>query len=357
MSRNLLRIFSRHVTPRDKTFLFSRSLQHKLFKLVRLNLHQAVPALSQSSHSLTNQQVHIKRNKMFEEESKRQTNLIPRIEKIEVIYEEDGDGAPEGTTLILNKGLSTPFNVAQHISEMLVDRSALALVNGQLWDMNRPLEEDCSIKLLHFHQKDPFHVNRAFWRSCSFLLGVVLESVFKNNVFVELHSFPAAHVSSGCFVHDVDLKLNHDWNPSREELLVFSAAMHRIAEKALKFERLVVDANLALKMFSENQYKTLHIPSIAAKSTGGNSVTLYRVGDHVDISIGPMVGDSSFLGRRCSIPVAHHIYHNDVPMYRFQGVALPKGIYLNHVAFGILEKRAMRLNMANLQSTRVVSPA
>jgi len=30
-------------------------------------------------------------------------------------------------------------------------------------------------------------------------------------------------------------------------------------------------------------------------------VTLYRVGDHVDISGGPMIGDTSFLGRRCSI--------------------------------------------------------
>jgi hypothetical protein len=30
-------------------------------------------------------------------------------------------------------------------------------------------------------------------------------------------------------------------------------------------------------------------------------------------------------------------------MYRFQGVALPKGIFLNHFAFGVLEKRAAKL--------------
>jgi hypothetical protein len=45
-------------------------------------------------------------------------------------------------------------------------------------------------------------------------------------------------VSSGSFVHDVDLKLP-DWTPTKEELMVLSAAMHRIAEKNLPFERLV----------------------------------------------------------------------------------------------------------------------
>ena len=79
---------------------------------------------------------------------------------------------------------------------MLVDRSALAVVNGELWDMHRPLEEDCTVELIHFHSDDPFHVNRAFWRSCSFLLGSVLESAFKEQHYVELHSFPAPNGES-----------------------------------------------------------------------------------------------------------------------------------------------------------------
>lgn len=39
----------------------------------------------------------------------------------------------------------------------------------------------------------------------------------------------------------------------------------------------------------------------------------------------------------------HKIAINDLPLYRFQGVALPNGIFLNHAAFGILEKRAAKL--------------
>ncbi len=76
------------------------------------------------------------------------------------------------------------------MSAAVVDRSALALVDGKLWDMHRPLESDCTVELLHFHLDDPYHVNKAFWRTCSFMLGAALEAVFKGDRFVELHSFP-----------------------------------------------------------------------------------------------------------------------------------------------------------------------
>ncbi len=44
-----------------------------------------------------------------------------------------------------------------------------------------------------------------------------------------------------------------------QELMVFSAQMHRMAEKKLKFERLVVDAAFALEMFKDNQYKSAQV--------------------------------------------------------------------------------------------------
>ena len=46
---------------------------------------------------------------MFDKEKQRQLNLIPRIDKIEVRY----NGVPEDVNLSMNKGISTPFNVAQ----------------------------------------------------------------------------------------------------------------------------------------------------------------------------------------------------------------------------------------------------
>ena len=295
--------------------------------------------------------MNLKRREMFIEEQKRQKDLIPRVEKIQIHYE----GIPENMQLLLNKGISTPLDIAKHISEDLVERSALAVVNGELWDMGRPLEDDCTVELMHFHVEEPKHVNRAFWRSCSFLMGAALEMVFKDEANVLLHSFPGPNVSSGSFVYDVEMNMK-DWNPTKEELMTISAAMHRLSEQHLPFERLVVDASLAKEMFEDNKHKANQIPDIAAKSKSGHSVTLYKIGNHVDISGGPMVGDTSFLGRRCTIAAAHKIVRHDLPLYRFQGIALPKGIFLGHFPFGILEKRAAILNETNYFSAQPVNP-
>ncbi len=51
---------------------------------------------------------------------------------------------------------------------------------------------------------------------------------------------------------------------------MFSAQMHRMAEKKLKFERLVVDAAFALEMFKDNQYKSAQVvPLIYSWDLGG----------------------------------------------------------------------------------------
>ena len=145
---------------------------------------------------------------MFEAEQKRQAKLIPRLEKIEVQYMAGGqgfisypfhmaqvqyEGPPDTAMLIMNRNLSTPYNVAQHMSEMLMQRSCLALVktedkpDGEIWDMHRPLEDDCAVELLHFHMEDPFHANRAFFRSCSFLLGAAIDLAFRDDMPIHLH--------------------------------------------------------------------------------------------------------------------------------------------------------------------------
>ena len=82
------------------------------------------------------------------------------------------------------------------LSELLTKQSVVAEVNGELWDMHRPLEVDCSLKLFHFKEnisQQAFLVNKVFWRSCSFILGAVIENAFQDNVSVVLHSFPSAN--------------------------------------------------------------------------------------------------------------------------------------------------------------------
>lgn len=76
---------------------------------------------------------------------------------------------------------------------MLVQRSGLALIDDtHLWDMHRPLQSDCEINFLHAqHLPDPYHFNRAYWRSCSLILGAVISKAFKDKFQPKLHSFPS----------------------------------------------------------------------------------------------------------------------------------------------------------------------
>ena len=129
-----------------KPFVFENTLrrQYLSFQLSK-NFHQATSASNRASNEQVSQfislsvvlrvlcQIRNRRSELFQSEKKRQLNMIPRLEKIEVQYQ----GVPEDATLIMNKNISTPYNIAQHLTEMLCDRSALALVNGQIWDMHR----------------------------------------------------------------------------------------------------------------------------------------------------------------------------------------------------------------------------
>lgn len=227
-------------------------------------------------------------------------------------------------------------------------RSALGLVDGTTpWDMHRPLPDSCTLQLLHFTVVDPHFVNKAFWRTCSFMLGAALTNAFKERAGLNLHSFPTPSVRSGSFIYDFSIS-HAEFKPTKEEMRAFSSEMIKLANRDLKIERLDVSHDIALEMFKYNPFKREQLPSISHQSNG--IVTLYRAGDHVDISRGPMVGSTRQLGK-CTIAAIHPIPcpdMKDVHLYRAQGVALPIGLHLNHFAFGILEKRATKLNNARL---------
>ncbi|XP_067613026.1 large ribosomal subunit protein mL39 isoform X2 [Eurosta solidaginis] len=284
-----------------------------------------------------------KRNDLFSQEQRRQKEAVGRIEKIEVRYL----GLPEDVTLAMNASISTPYNCAQHLSEGHCKRSALALIDGNVpWDMHRPLPESCTLQLLNFTVADPHIVNKAFWRTCSFMLGAALENCFTEEAQLQLHSFPGPNIKSGSFIYDIVLR-SQTWAPNKVELRAISAEMIKLAAKDLQIERLDVSDELALEMFADSHYKHEQLPSIAQQNHG--RVTLYRLGTHIDISRGPMVASSRFLGK-CTVTVAHKIANegeNDA-LYRVQGVALPAGFTLSHVAYNTLEERAKKLNPARL---------
>ncbi|GJQ66679.1 hypothetical protein Trydic_g4642 [Trypoxylus dichotomus] len=293
--------------------------------------------LTTASEEITRQ------SELFDLEQKQQRESVGRIEKIEVQYE----GVPENATLIMNKNLSTPYDCAKHINETIKNRSVVALLNGDtLWHMHKPIQNPCKLELLHFKIPQPAMVNKAFWRTCSFLLGALASEAFKDNVNVQLHSFPNPNVKSGSFVYDIQLSLDN-WIPTLGELKVLSIEMIKFCQQNHKIKCLDVSPDFAQEMFKYNPHKTKQIPDIAANNSG--RITLFKVGKHVDISKGPMISNTSQVGR---FTVANIIkLDTDIPgdpIYRFQGVALPNSLILNHFAFGLLEERAKKLNSARI---------
>ncbi|RVE46660.1 hypothetical protein evm_008672 [Chilo suppressalis] len=296
-----------------------------------------------SSRFLSTQEAVERRNHLFTLEKKRQHEKIGRIEKIEVNYK----GVPKNCTLVMNKGISTPYDCARHFTEWHVETSALALLDGSVyWDMHRPLNENCTLELLNYTVNEPQQVNKAFWRTCSFLLGACASVAFKDTVPVKLHSFPGPDIRSGSFIYDVDLPSLEDWKPTQQELYTLSAEYVKFCRRGLPLERLEVGEELAKEMFVDNPYKEAQIPSIASRH--GN-VTLYRAGDHVDISKGPMISNTAQVGK-CTVASVHKLLGspntNVKQLYRFQGVALPTNVMLNHFAFSILVDRAKKRNPA-----------
>lgn len=57
----------------------------------------------------------------------------------------------------------------------LADATVIAKVNGILWDLDRPLEGDCSLQLIKFDDPDGKAV---FWHSSAHAMGEAMERLY-----------------------------------------------------------------------------------------------------------------------------------------------------------------------------------
>lgn len=299
-------------------------------------------------------------NELFQQELDRQRALVARINKVRVVV----DSIPgKGTELVMNQGLSTPHDCARHIHELITTRSVVAELSPLdseqtkeqrpiYWDMHRPLEDSCRIKFRHFTEKDVSEVNKIYWRSCSFVLGMAVRLAFKDEIKVLLHSWPKPDVKSGSFVYDVALNLSDTWSPNEQELRAFTKVMWDIKSATLPFERLQVNKDFAQKLFSDNPFKLAQTESILENQSSQGKITVYRCGGLLDISVGPMISNTSQIGR-ITLAAVHPFESQSQDskgiFYRFQGVSLPQQLPMSSYLYqNVLIDNAKRLNKASL---------
>lgn len=82
---------------------------------------------------------------------------------------------PDGKVIEGTSWQSTPYDIAKSISPGLADSSVISKVNNVLWDLDRPLEGDCSLQLVKFDDPDGQAV---FWHSSAHVLGEAMECIY-----------------------------------------------------------------------------------------------------------------------------------------------------------------------------------
>lgn len=169
---------------------------------------------------------------------------------------------------------TTPNQIAREISKSLFERTVIARVDGELWDLDRPLEKSCKLELLDFEHPEG---KKVFWHSSAHILGEAAERRFGCALCI------GPPVDDG-FYYEMALP----------EMAAVTEADHKplkqIAEKAIKekqpFERLELSKEDLLEMFAYNKYKQ-HI--IQDKIPDGTRTTVYRCGPLIDLCRGPHV--------------------------------------------------------------------
>ncbi len=118
---------------------------------------------------------------------------------------------PDKSVKEFEKGV-TPLQIAESLSSQLARDVLASSVNGQEWDLTRPIEEDAEIKLFKWDDAEGKH---AFWHSSAHLLAEALQELYPG---VKFGIGPA--IENG-FYYDIDPGENTitaaDYAPHRKE--------------------------------------------------------------------------------------------------------------------------------------------
>uniref|UniRef100_A0A7N6A3H4 threonine--tRNA ligase n=1 Tax=Anabas testudineus TaxID=64144 RepID=A0A7N6A3H4_ANATE len=82
---------------------------------------------------------------------------------------------PDGRKVAGKAWITTPYQLACDISQGLADNAVISRVNGELWDLDRPLEKDCSLEILRFDNED---AQAVYWHSSAHILGEAMEHFY-----------------------------------------------------------------------------------------------------------------------------------------------------------------------------------
>lgn len=180
---------------------------------------------------------------------------------------------PDGAVRQYEKGVSA-FDIAKSISEGLARKIIAAQVNGEVWDISRPIQNDASLKLLTFNDNEG---RTTFWHSSAHLMAEAVEQLYPG---VKFWVGPA--VDNG-FYYDMDLG---DHKLAEEDLQALEKKMNELARQNSKFERKEIRKEDAINYFTEkgDQYKLDLLQNLQ-----DGEITFYSQGSFTDLCRGPHI--------------------------------------------------------------------
>ena len=219
---------------------------------------------------------------------------------------------PDGSAREFNEGISS-LEVAEQISPRLAKEVFAATVNGEIWDLTRPINDDAKLKL---HKWEDAEAKHAFWHSSAHLMAEALESLYPGMKF---GIGPA--IENG-FYYDVDP--GDGIVITEADLQTIENKMKELATKNLTYSRRAISKNDALDFFSKkgDEYKTELINEL----TDG-TITLYTQGNFTDLCRGPHLPSTEPLKAIKLLSVAGAYWRgneNRRMLTRIYGITFPK---------------------------------
>jgi len=219
---------------------------------------------------------------------------------------------PDNSVRKFEKGTSS-MDIARSISPGLARQVYAATVNGEVRDLNMPVNEDSRVV---FHKWEDEEARHTFWHTSAHLLASALEDIYPG---IKFGIGPS--IENG-FYYDVDP--GEGVSISESDLPVIEARMKELAKEKIKVERIEISKADALKLFEEkgDEYKTELIADLE-----DGTISLYRLGKFIDLCRGPHLPDTGDIKAIKLLSVAGAYWRGDEKrnmMTRIYGITFPK---------------------------------
>ncbi len=184
---------------------------------------------------------------------------------------------PDGSVREYENG-TTGMQIAESISSRLAQEVLAIGVNGETRDLNRPINEDCSVKLFKFDDEEGKHT---FWHTSAHLMAQAIQMLYPNAKF---GIGPA--IENG-FYYDIDFG---EEVLKESDFAAIEKKMMEIVATKQTLSRVDISKADAMKMFSDRGevYKTELISELE-----DGKITLYEQGSFTDLCRGPHLPDVS----------------------------------------------------------------